>query len=318
MHFKLAILFIFLSSYLFSEKIEFQSANPFSFNDIIENLDNQENQTVYGDLKFPEEINDDNIKYPLVIGVAGSLGWKAHHYEQLEMYRDMGIATFELRSFSSRGIESTVGTQVEVTTAMLILDSYNALDEIGSHPNIDIDNVAITGWSLGGATTLFSGWKPIIDAISPQNKFSAHLSYYPPCIVSFEDAGFTDSPIHILIGEDDDWTPALACEQLVNDLSSEGVDIDLTVYKNSHHSFDSELPLIYVEDGYGLSECRFNLRNDGAILMNFLGIPMTSPFLQKMGLYFCANRGTTIAGNSEARKSAHEFSKSFMKKYLID
>jgi hypothetical protein len=101
-------------------------------------------------------------------------------------------------------------------------------------------------------------------------------------------------------------------------LSNEGVNINLTVYENSHHSFDSKLPVIYVDNGYGLSDCRFNLRDDGAVLMNFLGIPMTSPLLQKIGLSFCANRGTTIAGNSEARKSAHKFSKSFMKQYLLD
>ena len=308
---------MFLNSELFSEKINFSSANPFSFNDIIERLSDQEEQLVSGDLKFPETLSKTNKKYPLVIGVAGSLGWKKHHLEQLEMYRNMGIATFELHSFSSRGVESTVGTQIEVTTAMLILDSYKALDELSKHPNIDTNNTAITGWSLGGATTLFSGWIPIVDAIAPNNKFSAHLSYYPPCIVSFENANFTDSPIHILIGEIDDWTPAIACEELVSSLSNEGINIDITVFQESHHSFDSELPLIYVDNGYSLTDCRFKLREDGAVLMNFLGIPMTSPILQKIGLSFCASRGTTIQGNPIARESAHQFSKSFMQKHLM-
>ena len=65
--------------------IRFVSANPFSFKDIITDLDNQEEQIVSGILKFPS--NSNKQKYPLIIGVAGSLGWRDHHYEFLDMYR---------------------------------------------------------------------------------------------------------------------------------------------------------------------------------------------------------------------------------------
>ena len=37
------------------EKIFFQSANPFSFNDVITNLENQEKQEVYGNLVIPDD-----------------------------------------------------------------------------------------------------------------------------------------------------------------------------------------------------------------------------------------------------------------------
>ncbi|GIS31543.1 MAG: hypothetical protein Ct9H90mP3_3390 [Flammeovirgaceae bacterium] len=116
---------------------EFISSNPFSLNDIIENLDYQEKQEVFGKLIIPVDSNNLNKKYPLVIGVAGSLGWADHHYEYLKMYREMGIATFELNSFKSRGISSTVGTQNEVTIAAMIVDSYMALEKLSTHPLID-------------------------------------------------------------------------------------------------------------------------------------------------------------------------------------
>ena len=79
------IICLTLISSLFSygEKIEFESANPFSFEDIILYLDDQDVQKVYGILTFPEKNNKD--KYPLIIGVAGSLGWKEHHYDFLQM-----------------------------------------------------------------------------------------------------------------------------------------------------------------------------------------------------------------------------------------
>ena len=87
-----------LISQIDEEIITLESSNPYTFNDIIDHLDDQEKQIVYGKLKFPEK-SVKNKKYPLVIGVAGSLGWSDHHYEYLEMYRNMGIATFELNSF---------------------------------------------------------------------------------------------------------------------------------------------------------------------------------------------------------------------------
>jgi len=310
----LYIIFLVFGNQLLAEKIDFKSANPFSFVDIIKNLDQQEEQLVFGELTLPNNSSD---KFPLIIGVAGSLGWKKHHLELLEMYRELGIATFELKSFKSRDVISTVGTQVEVTTAMLILDSYRALDILSKHPNIDSDKIAITGWSLGGGTTLFSAWEPIISAIKPENKFAAHLSYYPPCIFEPNNLNFSDAPIHVLIGELDNWTPSQACVDLVGLMKNEGCNIDITVYENSHHSFDSQLPITQVDRGYSLTDCSFKIRDDGAVLMNFLNIPMSSPILQKIGLSFCASRGTTLGGNIDARNNAHEFSRLFMQKHLL-
>ena len=314
-YYLLYLIIIFTNIILCNEKIQFLSANPFSFNHIIQSLDSQISQEVYGILKLPINFKE-NQKYALVIGVAGSLDWKDHHREQLEMYRENGIATFELHSFNSRGIESTVGTQISVTTAMLILDSYKALDVLANHKNIDKDNVGIVGWSLGGGTALFSGWKPLIEAISPKNNFAAHLAYYPPCIIIPTNTEFTDAPIQILIGADDDWTPALACEELVKLINKD--NINLIIYENSHHSFDSKLKLRYVENGYSLTDCRFSLRDDGSVLMNFLGIPMSYPILQKISLGLCASRGTTIEGNSIARVKALNISLDFMLKNLLD
>ena len=313
------IIFLFLSLVIANNlelKVDFLSANPFSFKDIITDIENQEEQIVSGILKLPE--NNNKEKFPLIIGVAGSLGWRAHHYEFLEMYREMGIATFELKSFISRGVESTVGTQVEVTTAMMILDSYRALEILSNHPKIDKNNIAITGWSLGGGVSLLSAWMPLVDAIKPKNNFAAHLPIYPPCIAQPEDLDFSDSPIHILIGELDEWTPAAACQDLTSKLQNLNYNINITIYKNSHHSFDSLSPLRIAESGYSLTDCRFKIRSDGAVLMNFLDIPMVSPILQKVALAFCAERGPTFGGNIDSREKAFKFSKDFMSKYLLE
>ena len=298
------------------EEVSFLSANPFSFKDIIENLDNQDEQEVFGLLTLPFEVSEGQ-KIPLIIGVAGSLGWGSHHQEYLEMYRSMGIATFEINSFKSRGVTSTVGTQVDVTTAMMILDVYKAFEVLSKHPNIDKDKVALTGWSLGGGVTLFSGWKPLKDAINTDLKFSAKLAFYPPCFAIPNKIDFEDVPTHILIGELDTWTPAQACVEFESIMKENSYNFNVTVYDDSYHSFDRDSGVSIKEDAYDFSECRLKIRDDGAVLMNFLNIPMNSPLLQKIGLSFCAKRGPKFGGNSISRKRSFKFSKDFMEKHLL-
>ena len=298
------------------EKISFQSANPFSFNDVITNLENQEKQEVYGNLVIPDDTLNPQKKYPLIIGVAGSLGWGEHHYKYLEMYQEMGIATFELNSFKSRGIKSTVGSQTEVTIAAMILDAYKALEILSNHPRIDKNKISITGWSLGGGVTLFSAWLPLKNAINKNLSFASHLAFYPPCFIDPESIEFSQSPIHILIGELDNWTPSQPCYELVEKLKNKA-NIDITIYEDSHHSFDRNSQVIVNEKAYNFTECKFRLTKDGNVLMNYFNIPMSNPFLQKLGLMFCVKRGINFGGNPVSREKSFVFANEFMTKTLL-
>jgi len=298
------------------ELVYFESANPFSLSDIINDLENQEKQTVFGKLTIPEDSLNPNKKYPLIIGVAGSLGWRKHHLDYMKMYQKEGFATFELNSFKSRGISSTVGSQDQVTVAAIILDSYRALEKLAKISNIDEDNVAITGWSLGGGVALFSAWMPLKNIISKELSFAAHLSFYPPCFFNMENLSFTKSPMHILVGRDDNWTPAAPCELLVDKLSVKS-NIGITVYPDSHHGFDSEEPVVRNDKGFSFKNCLFDLDEKGDVLMNYLGLPMSNPILQKIGFLFCVERGVNIGGNFEARQNSLTFAKNFMKLSLM-
>ena len=298
------------------EKISFQSANPFSFNDVITNLENQEKQEVYGNLVIPNDTLNPQKKYPLIIGVAGSLGWGEHHYKYLKMYQEMGIATFELNSFKSRGIKSTVGSQTEVTIAAMILDAYKALEVLSSHPKIDKKRISITGWSLGGGVTLFSAWLPLKNAINKNLSFASHLAFYPPCFIDPENIEFSQSPMHILIGELDNWTPSQPCYELVEKLKNKA-NIDITIYEDSYHSFDRNSPVIVNEKAYNFMECKFRLTKDGNVLMNYFNIPMSNPFLQKLGLMFCVKRGAYFGGNPVSREKSFVFANEFMTKTLL-
>jgi dienelactone hydrolase len=311
-YFILALFFyVPLHAQVVKQEVTFESANPFSLSDIILNLNAQEKQTVFGQLSIPMDSLNPDKKYPLIIGVAGSLGWRKHHLEYMEMYQQDGFATFELNSFKSRDITSTVGSQDEVTIAAIILDAYRALEKLAEHPNIDKEKVSITGWSLGGGVSLFSGWMPVKNAITTSVSFASHLAFYPPCFINPENLAFTQAPIHILIGEKDNWTPAAPCSNLIKKLEGKA-NIALTTYPESHHSFDSETAVTRNEKGYSFKDCLFTLTEDGDVLMNYLQLPMSSPLLQKLGFIFCVEQGVDIGGNPAARKKAFAFAKEFM------
>ena len=296
------------------EIIIFDSKNPFNFYDIINNLDKVSNQEVYGILTYPE---DKKNQYPVVVGVAGSLGWAEHHYGYMERYLEMGIATFTLHSFKSRGVTSTVGEQVSVTIPMVTHDAYMALAALSAKSDINIDKVAITGWSLGGGVSLFTAWKPIKDIISPDFQFAAHLPFYPPCIVEPNELKFTDSPIHILIGEVDNWVPAEPCVEMIEALKLDEYDADITVYPNSHHSFDRDMEVKTADHAYSLTDCRLTLSNSGVVKTKDYGFPLSNATLQKIGLYFCADRGSSLGGNREAREASKIFAQEFMFAHLL-
>ena len=314
MKFSYLILFNLLVTHVFSQEvISFNSSNPFGFKDVITKLDNQKSQEVSAILRLP----NGKGPFPLVMGVAGSLDWGPHHLKYLKIFRASGIATLELQSFSSRGVKSTVGSQIEVTTATMVLDAYRALDEISTHSKIDKDRVAIMGWSLGGGVALFSGWVPLVKKIKAQNSFAAHLSIYPPCIAQPRNPIFTNAPMHILIGELDSWVPASACKELSEMAEQAGSKIGITIYPESHHSFDRESPITIKKNAYKTVDCRFEIRDDGAVLMSFLNIPMTTPLRQKIGLGLCAGKGPTMGGNPKHREASFKFANQFMVEHLL-
>ena len=297
------------------EIVIFDSKNPFNFYDIFKRVDKIEDQQVFGVLSIPISEGEEN--FPLVVGFAGSKNWSSHHYGYLKRYYENGFATLAIHSFKSRKVESTVGEQASVTTAMMIADAFAAINKVSKDYRINSSKIGITGWSLGGGVALFTAWKPIQEALSPNIKFAAHLPIYPPCIAIPDEFEFTDAPIHILIGEYDNWVPADACTEFIGKMKDYGYsNAELTIYPESHHSFDREGPVVMVENAYSVGDCRLVIDKDGITRTKDYRFPMSSPLLQKIGLFFCADRGSELGGNKSAREKSSIFAIEFMNTYL--
>jgi len=295
------------------EIIIINSKNPFNFYDIFTRIDEISNQKVYAILTKPDTIGT----FPLIIGVAGSAGWDNHHFGYLDRYLKKGFAVMSLHSFKSRKVTSTVGEQLSVTIPMVVYDAFMALKELNKDKNILIDNVGITGWSLGGGVALFTAWAPIQEQISPNLMFAAHLPFYPPCMIVPNELRFTNKPIHILAGELDDWVPAEACKELSDIAEEFDYNIDLTIYKDASHSFDRTTDVVFNPNAYSFTNCRMKLTSKGIVALNN-GFKLSSPVLQKIGLAFCAEKGAHWGGNEFARLSSSDFAISFMEQNLRD
>jgi dienelactone hydrolase len=175
-------------------------------------------------------------------------------------------------SFATRGYPSGVCTdpspnRTEVAPNRRVHDAYAALAYLRSLPFVVGSRVGVMGGSHGGATTLASIVAPERDneplAVEKRAGFAAALALYPNCTArlgswrTVRQAG-AGSPITayvgvykpvasllILIGEDDDWTPAEPCGKLAESARQAGYPVSIKIYPGAHHSFDSNRPKRY-------------------------------------------------------------------------
>ena len=240
--------------------ITYKSSNPFEFFHILTSQECDE-QDMFGSLIFPDEGKE---KYPLVICMHGSMGWRGHHHEHSVNFLNNGFAIFRVNSFDARQVVSIVEDQIQVTLATVMTDCFNALKILSKHPNIDSSKIFIAGWSLGGSTAVYSAWEPLAEKLAPEGeRFAGHLAFYPGAFMWPEEMRWSKSPILTLIGADDDYTPPVLIEKLSPAINQNGGNSKVIVYKGGHHSFDSLDPVVYVPNAIAVGGRHTFVGKDG-------------------------------------------------------
>lgn len=173
----------------------------------------------------------------------------ARHAEAARTLVAAGYAVLFPDSFGPRGkreVCTIPAAERTIRPAQRRLDALGALRWLGRQADIDPSRIALLGWSHGGSTTLAA-----VNASDPQVAafreardappfFRTAIAFYPGCTVSLRDARWKPAvPLAILIGADDDWTPAARCEAL----DARGRDakwpLEVAVYPEAHHGFDA-------------------------------------------------------------------------------
>lgn len=117
-------------------------------------------------------------------------------------------------------------------------DTYGALLWLQSQPFVRKDRIGLMGWSHGGSTLLAAIYAPLPQAAA--SDFRVAIAFYPGCTRSARNYNWQPrAPLTILIGNEDDWTPAPPCQSLIERSKSRGLKADIVVFPDAHHGFDA-------------------------------------------------------------------------------
>jgi dienelactone hydrolase len=138
-------------------------------------------------------------------------------------------------SFGSRGLGSQCATKEREVTPSGLLREEDAIDAaqwLRDRPGTPAGGVALIGWSNGGSSTVLQTARA-----APPGLFRRFAAFYPGCPTADEDASWEPSaPLLILMGADDDWTPAAPCQDLATRFPDE---ITFLAYPGAYHDFDA-------------------------------------------------------------------------------
>jgi len=297
------------TSYL-KEKIIYSSKNILGFENMFgEKLSAQKDLEIFGVLHFPDDY-DSSKSYPTIVSSHGSLNWRGHHLKYLEQMRQADFIVFAMHPFDSRGVNSTVGNQINVTSETVIYDMAMTLNLLWNDPRINNEKIYAAGWSLGGTAALFNAWVPLQKAINlPGASYAGYLMWYPGCLALPDLNEWDQDFMQIYIGEDDNWTPPKPCSELVSIMNNRGGNANIELYPNSFHSFDGPNPLKLWPNAYSWANCKLKLNGDTKKVYdpNNQELDFSDPSSRRAAYESCAVKGEVMAGASpEYQNAAYE------------
>lgn len=183
--------------------------------------------------------------FPAVVGLHGCAGLTNRAGVIDERFRDWGerlsaagyVVLFP-DSFGSRG----AGSQCRVRDGRIrsidrVADANAARRWLQSQAWVKPERVSAVGWSHGGSTVLYTV-RPRARPHDEGPDFRSAVAFYPGCRRSSETGWSARVPTLILIGRADDWTPASACQTMVDGARGRSARAEIVTYPDAHHGFD--------------------------------------------------------------------------------
>ena len=293
------------------QKVTFPSKNILGFENLFDaGLNTQEDQEVFGILHFPDNY-DVTKPYPTIVAVHGSSNWREHHLKYIEQMRQADFIVFAIHPFDSRGVNSTVGNQINVTSETIIYEMAMSLNLLWDDPRVDNTKIYAAGWSLGGTATIFNAWMPLQMALNkPGASYAGYLMWYPGCLALPDNNDWDSDVVQIYMGEEDNYTSPKPCVQMVSEINEGGGDATITLYPRSFHSFDGPNPLHLMPEAYSWSSCNFRLNAvtkkvyDPANTELESGLEFSDPQARLDAYRSCAVKGEVMAGFSPEYRNA--------------
>ncbi len=290
--------------------IAFHSVSPRSIMGYVRHLDGDP-VTITGVLTLPVGTTG---PVPAVIILHGSSGITPGEWVWAKRMNDLGYASFVIDSFTGRLITETETDQSKLSMAANIADAYVALGLLASDPAIDAKRIAVMGFSRGGVAALSSALDPFRRAGTDGNlRFAAHVAFYPGCGISYRAANLDGSPILMLLGGKDDYTPAASCAAYAEDLRTKGAQVTVKTYANAYHAFDRQLRLHVVSRAVSARACHGALDIDTGAYTLLRGEEILRGSAAVAEAKACLSPGVTMGGDPEGQEQAPRDVEAFLK-----
>jgi len=291
--------------------IAFESITPRSTDEFLSHYAAGKKVILTGDLEMPGNAQG---TVPAVIILHGSSGVNPGERVWAKRMNGLGYASFVVDSFTGRGIKNTERDQTQLSMTADIADAYAALRLLATDPRIDKRRIAVMGFSRGGIAALYSSLEPFrLAATGGELRFAAHVAFYPSCGISYDAARVDGSPVLMLLGGKDDYTPALPCIAYADALRAKGANVTLKEYPDAYHGFDRPTPIRSVplatsarecHGSYNLDSRTFTMMRDGQTLSGSAAVAESKR---------CLTKGITLGGDREAQEQSPAEVAAFLK-----
>jgi dienelactone hydrolase len=182
--------------------------------------------------------------FPAVVAMHGCNGvfaprrrvFAVRHTDWGERLARLGYLVLFPDSFSPRGVRGLCRRELVVRPGVhRVHDAYGTLAYLRRRGDVRPDAIAMLGWSQGAIATLWASWVATRARPHPvEHDFAAGIAVYPGCAAIAERPYRPAFPVHLFVGELDDWTPAAPCKTF-----AEKFNLPLVAYPNAYHGFDA-------------------------------------------------------------------------------
>jgi dienelactone hydrolase len=186
--------------------------------------------------------------FPAVVYMGGcnGLNFPPEIQQQKRVIDNMlskGIATLIVDPFTARGEKDGACDKLDVRGFTRGgNDAVAAIKALKAMSDIDAKKIFLQGYSYGAIASLYA-----TDTNTPgehDTEIAGLIAYYPYCYENVSPS----VPTLVLIGEKDDWTPAVACQAVKGK-----TNFDLIVYPGATHGFTEPFEKPFDVDGHHLA-----------------------------------------------------------------
>ena len=176
--------------------------------------------------------------FPAVVVLHGCGGLNNVAVSQADQLAGWGYVALAIDSLTPRRRTNACKTDLEAQT----FDAFQAARFLARQPYVRAERIGALGVSMGAGSVLTALERGLVENLFPV-KFRAGVAFYPRCIGR---QGLPSAPTLVLIGGRDEWTPAVACQDMAAGRAGrfgperEPGDrsmIEVVVYPDAYHSF---------------------------------------------------------------------------------